>query len=94
MPKLDTSSVCPLSGVDRRLEDVHQLWHQAEAAYFDPDGFRLAIQTAIQTLRTVTFVLQKQKVNIPNFDTWYVGWQRKLKAGPADGVDGQRQKPN
>ena len=52
---------CPLAAVDQRLADAHRLWHQAEAAYFEPDGFRLAIQTAIQTLRTVTFILQKQK---------------------------------
>lgn len=71
---------CPLATVDRRLEDVHQQWHQAEAAYFDPGRFRLSIQTAIQTLRTVTFVLQNQKNIIPGFDDWYGGWQTRLRA--------------
>ena len=42
--------ICPLAAVDRRLADTHRLWHQAEDAYFDPDGFRLAIQSTIQTL--------------------------------------------
>jgi hypothetical protein len=75
-------SRCPLAAVDRRLEDVHQHWHQAEWAYFDPEPFRVAIQTAIQTLRTVTFILQNKKAEIPNFDTWYGGWQKKLRADP------------
>ena len=86
------SSVRPLV-VDRRLADGHRLWHQAEAAYFDPDGFRLSIQNAIQTLRSVTFILQRHKESIPNFDKWYGDyvdekhgkrgkWQVRLHADP------------
>jgi hypothetical protein len=66
---------------------------QAEAAYFDPDGFRLAVQNAIQTLRSVTFILQSHKGAIPNFDLWYGDyvnekhgkrgeWQVRLHADP------------
>jgi hypothetical protein len=62
---------CPLAPVDKRLSDAHQLWHQAEEAYFDPDRFRIAAQGFIQTLRTVTFILQKNKEVIPDFATWY-----------------------
>src|SRR5215831_8489119 len=47
-------TTCPLAAVDQRLADSHRFWHQAEAAYFDPDGFRLGAQSAIQTLRSVT----------------------------------------
>jgi hypothetical protein len=80
--------VCPLAAVDQRLADVHTIWHQAEAAYFDPTGFRLAIQNAIQTLRTVTFILQKHKSIIPNFASWYGDgqqpgkWQKRFNAEP------------
>ena len=69
---------CPLAVIDRRLEDVHNFWHQAEKNYFEPDAFRVAIQAAIQTARTVTFVLQKNKNLIPDFDKWYSNWQEKL----------------
>lgn len=69
---------CPLAAVDRRLEDLHQHWHLAEAAYFDPEHFRIAIQTAIQTLRTVTFILQSNKTLIESFESWYKPWQEKL----------------
>ena len=73
---------CPLAAVDRRLEDVHRFWHQAERAYFEPDAFRLAIQAAIQTARQVSFVLQKNKALIPDFEEWYKGWQSKLATIP------------
>jgi hypothetical protein len=73
-------AACPLVAVDRRLEDVHRHWHSAEQAYFKPTAFRVAIQTAIQTLRTVTFILQSNKHLIPEFDAWYEPWQDELKS--------------
>jgi hypothetical protein len=73
-------AACPLAAVDQRLADGHRFWHQAETAYFDPDGFRLAAQSAIQTLRSVTFILQKNKRAIAGFEQWYGGWQKRLAA--------------
>lgn len=73
---------CPLSAVDRRLEDVHRHWHEAERGYFDPENFRISIQTAIQTLRTVTFILQSNKRLFTDFDPWYESWQDRLRADP------------
>src|SRR5258708_1130428 len=82
---------CPLAAVDRRLADAHRLWHQAEGAYFDPDGFRIAVQNAIPTLRSGTFILQSHKPGMPNFGHWYGNyvdekhgkrgeWQERLHA--------------
>ena len=31
---------CPLAGVDKRLEDAHRLWHQAEETTFRYSRFR------------------------------------------------------
>lgn len=76
------SSACPLEGVDRRLDDAHRQWHEAEAAYFEPEDFRRAIQSAIQTLRTVTFILQNHKHDIPDFEEWYRSWRDKMRADP------------
>lgn len=73
---------CPLGAVDRRLSDVHRHWHEAERGYFDPETFRISIQTAIQTLRTVSFILQSNKRIFTNFDPWYETWQSKLRADP------------
>jgi hypothetical protein len=84
----DGPSGCPLAAVDRRLDDAHRLWHEAEAAYFDPDSFRLKSQLAIQTLRSITFILQNQKRRIPGFDEWYGTqnrdglWQKRLRDIP------------
>jgi hypothetical protein len=86
-------AACPLVAIDRRLADAHRLWHQAEAAYFDPDGFRLAVQSAIQTLRSLTFIVQNHKAVIPDFTNWYGDyidekhgkrgkWQERLHADP------------
>ncbi|WP_020168199.1 MULTISPECIES: hypothetical protein [Methylotenera] len=73
---------CPLAAVDRRLEDLHRHWHEAERGYFDPESFRVSIQSAIQTLRTVTFIVQSNKRLFPNFEIWYEYWQEKLRADP------------
>ncbi|WP_455924264.1 hypothetical protein [Pseudomonas putida] len=73
---------CPLSPVDRRLEDAHRHWHEAEKGYFDPDTFRRAIQATIQTLRTVTFILQSNKRLFSSFDTWYESWRTKFRSDP------------
>jgi hypothetical protein len=79
---------CPLSPVEKRLDDAHQLWHQADQSYFEPDQFRLAAQSTIQALRSVTFLLQKHKSIIPAFDAWYGThdkrgrWQERLASIP------------
>jgi hypothetical protein len=64
----------------RRLNDLRQLIIQADQHYFDPDLFRLNINSAIQTARTVTFIVQKQKPSISDFDQWYEPHQNALKA--------------
>lgn len=73
---------CPLEPIDRRLSDLHRQWHSAEQSYFDPDEFRIAIQTCIQTARTVTFILQSNKALFSDFDAWYAPWQTEFRNIP------------
>jgi hypothetical protein len=73
---------CPLEAVHQRLEDLHRQWHQAEQAYFDPEAFRVAIQTAILTSRTVSFILQSNKSVVPDFENWYAVWQERFRTDP------------
>lgn len=61
---------------------MHRQWHAAQEAYFDPEAFRVAIQTAIQTSRTVSFILQNNKHFIPSFDNWYSKWQEEFRSIP------------
>lgn len=42
----------------------------------------MAIQTTIQTLRTVTFILQSNKRLIPDFTSWYQEWRDRLASDP------------
>jgi hypothetical protein len=56
----------------KRLGDVARLIEFAHKTYFDPERFRLNLNNAIQTSRTVTFVLQKNKAKIPDYQHVYV----------------------
>jgi len=80
--KCEARGECPTPAAHKRLQDAHHLWHQAAAKYGNPEEFRVNLNACIQALRSVTFVLQKEKARIPNFDLWYSGWQDKLRADP------------
>lgn len=58
---------------ERRLGDLAQLLQNCIATYFAPDRFRQNTNQFLQTARTVTFIIQKNKANIPDFDHWYKG---------------------
>ena len=60
-----------LTAVVKRLAHLRANWNQAQENYFDPGGFLIAVQNAISTSRTVTFILQSHKAAIPDFDNWY-----------------------
>ncbi len=82
MTEAEHENRCPLDAVDRRLGDVHRQWHEAERGYFEPERFRVSIQAAIQTMRTVTFIVQSNKRLFNDFDAWYDVWQDKLRGDP------------
>jgi hypothetical protein len=73
---------CPLAAVDRRLADSLRLWNAARKSYFDPDLFRTNAQSAIQALRSVTWILQKEKGQLLGFDAWYGAKQVEMRADP------------
>jgi hypothetical protein len=79
---MSNTKQCPLAEVDKRLSDTHRLWHRTNESYFDPEEFRINLNSLIQTARTVTFILQKNKDKIPRFETWYASHQAAMKADP------------
>lgn len=79
--KMD-SKPCPFSAAERRFGDCLKLWRATKKAYFDPEGFRLALNTCIQTMRSVTFLLQKCKPIFPQFEEWYLPWQKTMRDDP------------
>jgi hypothetical protein len=62
--------------------DCHVHWHAAADAYMEPETFRLNLNSLIQGLRNVTFLLQSQKRDLPSFEDWYGAWQRAVKDDP------------
>lgn len=62
-----------------RLRQAHELWHRVAAAYGDPDEFVLNLNSLLTTLRQVSFMIQKDKEKIPDFDPWYESWQERMR---------------
>lgn len=56
---------------ERRLRDLSQLLTNCHSSYFEPDLFRMNTNQFLQTARTVTFIIQKNKAEIPNYQSWY-----------------------
>jgi hypothetical protein len=53
-----------------------------ERAYFEPYEFRISLNSFLQETRNVTWILQKNKNEIPDFESFYAGWQARLKEDP------------
>lgn len=56
---------------ERRLRDLGHLLKSCGETYFRPDLFRRNTNQFLQTSRTVTFIIQKNKSAIPDYDRWY-----------------------
>ena len=69
---------------EKRLRDLAHLLRSCGEAYFSPDLLRRNTNQFLQTSRTVTFIIQKNKAEIPNFDAWYQA--HVLKAWAEDQV--------
>ncbi len=74
----ETVQPCPVTAAHRRLIDCHEIWHATEQGYMEPEAFRLNLNNLIQNLRNVTWLLQKQKANLPNFAQWYGAWRESV----------------
>ena len=70
---------CPISNTHQRLRQAHILWHQAAENYQNVDVFLTNVNSLIQELRNISFILQTEKDKIPGFDTWYEPWRERLK---------------
>jgi hypothetical protein len=55
----------------RRLGDLAHSLRACNETYFEPDSFRRNTNHFLQTSRTVTFLIQKQKASIPDLENWY-----------------------
>jgi len=70
---------CPLQKIERRFRELGHWQKQLANSYHCPDKFQANLNVVIQSLRNVTFILQSEKNQIPNFDFWYAKWQEKMR---------------
>ncbi len=73
---------CPLPATHRRLVDVHDLWHDCLGSYHEPRQFRRNLNSLMQELRNVTFMLQSEQRSIPEFDKWYGRQRERMRSDP------------
>ena len=59
--------------------DAHVRWHAAADAYMDPESFRFNLNSLLESLRSVTLLLQNQKSNFADFDGWYLPLRDSMK---------------
>lgn len=62
---------------EKRLRDLWILLQRCHTTYMEPDLFRLSVNQFLQTSRTVTFIIQKNKESIPDYDAWYGAKQKE-----------------
>ena len=70
---------CPVSNAEKRLADAASYWKRAHDSYFDPDEFRRNVQSSIQAFRSITWLLQKAKDSISDFESWYGAKQDAMR---------------
>lgn len=70
---------CPIPHTHQRLRQAHILWHQASENYQDVALFLTNLNSLIQELRNITFILQSEKSTFRDFDAWYAPWRETLQ---------------
>lgn len=56
---------------ERRLGDLASVLENCGKVYFQPEPFRRNVNHFLTVSRTVTFLIQKQKIGIKDFERWY-----------------------
>lgn len=56
---------------EKRLRDLVYSYRNCSENYFEPEVFRINLNSFLQTARTVTFIIQKHKNEIIDFENWY-----------------------
>ena len=78
-PDRDRHSLRDELGARTRLYQAHDHWHRALVNYPFVDRFFVDVNALIPSLRSVTFVLQKNLRHHDGFDEWYAPWQQRMK---------------
>jgi hypothetical protein len=79
---IDLTEPCPVRNAHARLNQAHIFWHEALVAYNDPEAFVTKLNALIQSMRTVTWALQKDMGKASPIHSLYETWQDRMKADP------------
>jgi hypothetical protein len=69
---------CPVPTAHARMNQAHLLWHEALAAYDDPEGFVTKLNALLQALRHFEFGITHDLKNHPSVES---GWWRRRMSG-------------
>ncbi len=70
--------ICPIKDAHDRFMAANHFIYQMAANYHKESYFRYNLNAFIESLRSVTFAIQKQKHNIPNYNIVYPQLQKKM----------------
>lgn len=73
---------CIFRKTEVRSQQAHNLWHRALDSYSYPDEFHTILNALIQSLRSITFVLQKEGSHIQDFNNWYSKKRDEMRSDP------------
>src|SRR3989442_2122848 len=68
---------CPIPNSHDKFEESHYHLEAMMKNYHAPDVFRFSLNSFLQSLRSVTFTIQKELSDKPGFEEWY-GAQRQI----------------
>lgn len=70
---------CKIVNTHDKFEEAHYFLHKMLENYHNANEFRFNLNAFIQALRNITFALQSEKHNLPDFDKWYELKQIEMK---------------
>ena len=79
---MDEAIGCPLAETDDKFQEAHYFIEQMMDEYHNPMPFRFNLNAFLQSLRNVTFVLQKDLSHRDGFRNWYSKRQKTMKEDP------------
>ena len=76
------NDICPLHDAHDKLEEAYYFLLMMAFSYHKPNDFRFNLDAFLQALRSVTFMLQKDKSKITDFDDWYTLKRKEMEVNP------------
>lgn len=70
---------CPIPNSHDKFQEAHYYLEAMMKNYHAPDVFRWSLNSFLQSLRNVTFVIQKELKHTPGYEKWYGIQEQKMR---------------